>query len=82
MPPAAPTISGGRPDLVLTIASVRAAAGVFTDADFPFDYRNHIAPALQTLRTVWLEGGHGTQAEFDAIPPPRSGEPRSRRTGG
>jgi hypothetical protein len=62
-------LSGNRSDLGLAIASVRAAAGVFTDADFPDHYRNHIAPVLQDLRTAWLQGGHGTQAEFDAIPP-------------
>jgi hypothetical protein len=62
-------MGGGRPDLGLAIASVRAAASVWTDADFPYYYRNSIAPALQEFLTTWLQGGHGTQAEFDAIPP-------------
>jgi len=60
---------GGRSDLGLAIASVRAAASVWTEADFPYYYRNSIAPALQKLRTAWLQRAHGTQAEFDAIPP-------------
>ncbi|HYN76454.1 MAG TPA: hypothetical protein VES73_01510, partial [Lamprocystis sp. (in: g-proteobacteria)] len=62
-------LGNGRSDLALAIASVRAAASVFTDGDFPFEYRNHIAPTIEELRTAWLQGGHGTQAEFDAIPP-------------
>jgi tetratricopeptide (TPR) repeat protein len=62
-------LGGGRSDLGLAIASVRAAAGVWTDVDFPFYFRNYIAPALKKLRTAWLQGEHGTQAEFDAIPP-------------
>jgi tetratricopeptide (TPR) repeat protein len=62
-------MGGGWPDLRLAIASVRATESVVTGADFPYDYRNRIAPALQALRTAWLQDGHGTQAEFDAIPP-------------
>jgi len=62
-------LGGGRPDLGLAIASVRAAASVWTAADFPFYYRNHVAPTLEELRTAWLQAGHGTQAEFDVIPP-------------
>jgi tetratricopeptide (TPR) repeat protein len=62
-------LGGGRSDLGLAIASVQAAASVFTDADFPGYYRNSIAPALEDLHAAWIEGGHGTQAEFDAISP-------------
>ena len=62
-------LGGGRPDLDLAVASVRAAASVWTEADFPFNHRKYIAPVLQGLHTAWIEGCHGTQAEFDAIPP-------------
>lgn len=61
-------IGGSRADLVLAIASVRAAAGVFTESDFPFDHQTTIAPALEELRTLWLGGGHGSEADLDAIP--------------
>jgi G:T-mismatch repair DNA endonuclease (very short patch repair protein) len=60
---------GGRPDLVQAVASVRAAASVFTESGFPFGHQNWIAPNLVRLWADWLLERYGTIAEFDAIPP-------------
>ena len=62
-------IGGGGADLRLAVAQVRAAGTVWTEAAFPFDFQNAIAPALEGLRAEWLSGGHGTAGEFDAIAP-------------
>lgn len=56
-------------DLTAAIAQVRAAAQVWTETDFPFDYQNRIAPTLEGLRTAWLAGGHGSAADSEAIAP-------------
>jgi hypothetical protein len=50
------------------IASVRAAATVWTATDFPFDYHHKIAPAVDTLRNEWQQQGSGSEADFNAIP--------------
>ncbi len=62
-------IGGGGADLRLAVAQVRAAGTVWTEAAFPFDFQNAVAPALEGLRAEWLSGGHGTAGEFDAIAP-------------
>jgi hypothetical protein len=40
-----------------------------TAADGIIQYRQQIVPVLAALRAVWDDGGYGTPAEFDAIPP-------------
>jgi len=58
---------GGCMDWCNAIAEVKAAAEVWTAAAFPFDYQNHIAPALEQLRKDWQKAG--CEGQFDDIPP-------------